>query len=141
MRIITLYGDTMEIFAHLATESDWNCYPDEDPEDVPYLYENMMSYCKKLHTFICANYIQSEVLVLMAQKGKLAHLWVNQCVVYGADFDMAPGWTVDEQWLRAAAKDERTTQEAISELLGRKWHVMSDEGFETKTRHLTTFGS
>ena len=142
LRITTLYGDTMEIFAHLATErDDWKCQPYEDPEEVPYLYENMISHCKKLHTFICANYIQSEALILMAQKGKLAHLWVNQCVVYGADFHMAPGWTVDEQWLKSAAKDERTTQIIISELLGRKWHVMSDEEFETKTRHLTTFGS
>ena len=137
MRIISLYGDTMEVFAHLATE--WNYLPYEDPDDVPYIYEYMISHCKNLNTFASATFVQSGALILMAEKRKLAHLWVNQCVVYGADVHMAPGWTVGERWLTAAAKDERNTQETISELLGRKWHVMSDEEFETKTRHLTRF--
>ena len=71
-----VYGDSLKVFAHLATE--WNFLPYDDIKLVALMYRNLVTQCPKLDTIASALDMPSTALLLIAANQKIKHLWVDR---------------------------------------------------------------
>ena len=105
-----MYGQTLQCYAHLATE--WNYLPYEDLGDVPTMYAHLVRNCRCLDTFASAVEVPGTALLLMAANGKLSQVWVewDKIILPGTDLDRA----LNSTWMWSMLIGGRPSREMLT---------------------------
>ncbi|KAL3876140.1 hypothetical protein ACJMK2_034012 [Sinanodonta woodiana] len=93
---------------------------------LPYALVDMVKKCKNLHTVQYGFPLSSTSVLLMAHTRKLSTLVIPSVEVsYEFDWPLDKEWSPDfVHWLKDNGSDEKTLEQAVSQLLGFKWELI-----------------
>lgn len=131
IKIIDLYKYTLSTYGHESLPEFES--PMEFDERIDNLLILMVRQCPNLRRLTIREAISTSSLLLLAKIGiNLLELNVRKSsVVEKMDWPRNPEWSEDfYEWLRMSSSTIESTEGVVSQILGCRWTMMSDESFQ-----------
>lgn len=136
-QVVTLYANTLRNFGNLSLPRYHQSRSFQDRLDTFLLM--LCHACPSLETLIIREKISTCTILLIVTTAKNLHsLYVRRMsVLLRADWPKNPEWS-DEfyNWLKNAARSYKQTEKEVSNILGYRWTLLSDNEFRRVTPKL-----
>lgn len=140
MATIDLYSEDLRAYGHLGLPRFHRSRSFHDRVDALLLL--LIRQSKWLHTLVVRERISTATVLLLAKTGRNLQNFIirRNAVILRCDWPRSPDWS-DEfyQWLQVSSRSYDATEKEVSQLLGAKWHMLTDRQFKALSVDLHHF--
>lgn len=131
MQVVEYYKSDLEVFAYKRLPRFYMPNSFHDRVDSSLLL--MARQCPYLHTLVVRERISTATVLLLAHTAKnLYNFYVRRnAVILRADWPPHPDWSPEfYEWVRQNARSYDAVEREVSQILGRRWQMLTDKQFK-----------